>query len=205
MEYGFRLTMADYLPLSAENTGHLSQSEKFQEFVIKASQTSKFILVTDIKGLGVINREEQDRWISRGAKIEELVQVHEPGSRKIAEVRKQLDRVLKKVLRLSQAPPSLVSAGDEAVWGLPDLDPDQYQNLLRHLKSQDNVHYVLNPVIDAGTSEAFISQLGRARTRLKVDFPEGLYSFSLDESSRESCLRGVLRRWFLISVSAPGF
>jgi len=159
IEFGRLLTMSDYLPPGAA-VNHAMGWETHPP-------NSPYILVTDVQELGVLNRREQDRWLARGARIQELSNVHATGTAKIAAVNGRTEALLGEILGSGTPFPRLITAGDETVWALPSLTPEQLRTLQLRLSAARDLHFHLSQTALPRSQAAFEQRLGIAREAMK--------------------------------------
>lgn len=177
-EYGRLLTLADYLP---------PQSAAPDDGFFARAAGARNLLLTDVAGVGVLNRMEQDLWLARGAPIEELSHVHQSGTDRIGAVHREIEGILGRSAGWDSAAaiPRVALGGDEMAWALRDPSPEQLEGIQQRIRRLRNVHYQLATVREPRDRDALSRALREAgggpakmQSRHPADFP--------------SCVRGKM-------------
>ncbi|MCC6278486.1 MAG: hypothetical protein IT289_11285 [Oligoflexia bacterium] len=136
---------------------------------------SKFVVVTDIEGLGLVARGLQDQWMARGANLEELWTIYQPIDTALKDMDAKSFRALSGILGSKQIV-IYRGGGDERVFFLPDMTPDQFAKVQAffssaHFGSGSHLPYRVHVselvrIPDAQTSLALISAVRQAQQNL---------------------------------------
>jgi hypothetical protein len=131
-EYGWLLTLGDYLDPTVPRG-----ISDFTTFLNRA-KSDHSLLIMDVKGLGVINRMAQDRWIANGAPIDQLSSIAADGNQQLALVR---DLVAKEFWRHKlPAPQNLLVEGDTVAYSLGQIPARFLNELINKMRGTELVY-----------------------------------------------------------------
>lgn len=132
---------------------------------LEESLGARFMAATDIEGLGARGLIAQDAWIARGARTEDLARVYESPSRFLEEVYQSIEEGLRRILG-RDARIGLYRSGDDGLWSLPSMTPEQQRDVAQFLKDHGGVYSHLQTIDGAGTPAGVAKAVFESRRKL---------------------------------------
>lgn len=154
--YADDLQIADFLPLPEatdlpESFEKLAEARSSNPFSSKVNwaverralfaqiKSSRYVVVTDVEGLGGIARRFQDRWVGKGGKLEELQSVYTQSTLALESYYLSIHSKMKGEIG-ENAEIHMYVTGDDAVFFLPEMSA----------KAKDRVSEILREAADIG-------------------------------------------------------
>lgn len=135
---------------------------------LKEAKEARYMVATDIQGLGERAMLAQDRWLLDGAKQSELTQVY---SKTTSFLNSRYDEVHKKLKTIlgEHATVGLYRSGDDALWSLPDMTIDQKKAVDDLFRAQSDMYHAVVDVNQQAGPEGIADAIHGAREKLFSD------------------------------------
>jgi hypothetical protein len=135
---------------------------------LKEAKEARYMVATDIQGLGERAMLAQDRWLQDGARQADLTQVYSNTTIYLNSRYKEVQTQLKAILG-EHATVGLYRSGDDALWSLPDMTIDQKKAVDDLFRSQSDMYHAVVDVNQQGGPEGVADAIHGAREKLFSD------------------------------------
>lgn len=129
------------------------------------AQDAKYILATDIRGLGNRALLARDKWIAQGSKISELRNVYSKTTVELQKQYEEIENEIGKILGKKVHIPQYIS-GDDGLWALPNLSSSEFRQLIEYLRSNTRLYSHIELIPPGDISQGLADAIFRSRRAL---------------------------------------